>query len=160
MAAGYSARWGAERRAGGSGIALRLPAASSKTSRFRYRRSPADTIAIDELVVGATETLFLSGPSGCGKSTLLGCSPACSKPIGVRSGCSISIGGARLRDAATGGAPITSATSSSSSTCFPYLTAPDNGLLRRVSAAARNAGGRVSCADSARAEDLLARPAP
>jgi putative ABC transport system ATP-binding protein len=40
--------------------------------RFRWPGARHDCIAIDELRVGAGDSLFLYGPSGCGKSTLLG----------------------------------------------------------------------------------------
>ncbi|KQV81222.1 ABC transporter ATP-binding protein [Rhizobacter sp. Root1221] len=40
--------------------------------RFRWARSRADTVAIEQLSVAAGRTLFLHGPSGSGKSTLLG----------------------------------------------------------------------------------------
>jgi putative ABC transport system ATP-binding protein len=40
--------------------------------RFAWPRGPNDCVAIDELQVGAGQTLFLHGPSGGGKSTLLG----------------------------------------------------------------------------------------
>lgn len=47
------------------------PVARLRNVTFRYPRAGVDTIAIDELTVAASETLFVSGPSGCGKSTLL-----------------------------------------------------------------------------------------
>jgi putative ABC transport system ATP-binding protein len=39
--------------------------------RFAWPRATRDCLAIDELIVGAGETVFVHGPSGCGKSTLL-----------------------------------------------------------------------------------------
>jgi len=39
--------------------------------RFAWPGSAQDCLAIDTLVIGAGETVFLYGPSGCGKSTLL-----------------------------------------------------------------------------------------
>jgi len=40
--------------------------------RFRWPGDAADTLAIDELMVGPGERVFVRGPSGSGKSTLLG----------------------------------------------------------------------------------------
>lgn len=139
-------------------IAPRVPAASLKDVRFRYPRSSADTIAIDELVVGATETLFLSGPSGCGKSTLL------SLLAGVLEA---DRGEVRLLDLDWRTLPAGRRDRRRADhigyifqqfNLLPYLTALDNVLLPcRVSPLRAERAGGSRAANHACAEDLLAR---
>lgn len=138
--------------------AARVPAASLRNVRFRYPRARGDTIAIDELAVAASESLFVSGPSGCGKSTLL--SLLAGVLVADR-------GEVRLLDVDWRALPAGKRDRRRADhigyifqqfNLLPYLTALDNVLLPcRVSAhRARRAGGSREAIHE-RATSLLAR---